>query len=121
MAAETKRLKHKASKIAAAIERFEGALWKAQLLWTSRYQPMINYSLPITALSLAQANTIQNRPIRAIIGSLGINRMFPRPVAYGPPSHSGLGLPHVLTIQGTSQIALLMATFAKTTIMENSL
>ncbi len=33
--------------------------------------------------------------------------MFPCDVAHGPPSHGGLGLPHLLTIQGTSQIELL--------------
>jgi hypothetical protein len=33
--------------------------------------------------------------------------MFPRDVAHGPPTHGGLGLPHLLTIQGTSQIELL--------------
>jgi hypothetical protein len=107
MTAETHRIKTKASTIAAAIERFEGPAWRAQLLWSSRYLSSIKYSLPITTLSSSQANTIQNRPIRAILGSLGVNRMFPRDVAHGPPTHGGLGLPHVLTIQGTSQIALL--------------
>jgi hypothetical protein len=34
--------------------------------------------------------------------------MFPRDVAHGPLSHGELGLPHLLTIQGTSQIALLI-------------
>jgi hypothetical protein len=33
--------------------------------------------------------------------------MFPRDVAHGPPTHGGLGLPHLLTIQGTSQLKLL--------------
>jgi hypothetical protein len=33
--------------------------------------------------------------------------MFPRDVAHGPPTKGGLGLPHLLTIQGTSQIELL--------------
>jgi hypothetical protein len=36
-----------------------------------------------------------------------VNRIFPRDVAHGPPTHGGLGLPHILTIQGTSQIQLL--------------
>ena len=107
MTTETHRLKAKASTIAAAIERFEGPAWKAQLLWSSRYLSSLKYSLPITTLSPAQVHTIQNRPIRAILGSLGVNRMFPRDVAHGPPSHGGLGLPHLLTIQGTSQIELL--------------
>jgi hypothetical protein len=35
MTAETHRLKAKASTIAAAIERFKGPPWKAQLLWSS--------------------------------------------------------------------------------------
>jgi hypothetical protein len=34
--------------------------------------------------------------------------MFPRDVAHGPLTHGGLGLPHLLTIQGTSQIALII-------------
>jgi hypothetical protein len=62
---------------------------------------------PTTTLSPAQVHTIQNRPIKAILGSLGVNRMLPRDVAHGPPTHGGLGLPHLLTIQGTSQIELL--------------
>jgi hypothetical protein len=107
MTAETNRLKAKASTIAAAIERFEGPPWKAHLLYTSRYQPSLAYSLPITTLSAAQVKSIQTRPIKAILGSLGVNRMFPRDVAHGPLTHGGLGLPHLLTIQGVSQIALL--------------
>jgi exonuclease III len=107
MTAETHRLKANASKIAAAIERFEGPAWKAKLLWTTRYLPSLGYSLPITTLSPTQVHSIQNRPTRAILGSLGVNRMFPRDVAHGPPTHGGLGLPHLLTIQGTSQLKLL--------------
>jgi hypothetical protein len=107
MTAETDRLKARASTIAAAIERYKGPAWKARLLWTSRYQPSLKYSLPITTLSSKQVHTIQNRPIKAILGSLGVNRMFPREVAHGPPTHGGLGLPHLLTIQGISQIELL--------------
>ena len=107
MTAETERLKTKASNIAAAFERFERPPWKAKLLMTSRYEPSLKYSLPITTLSSTQVNTIQKRPIKAILGSLGVNRMFPRDVAHGPPTHGGLGLPHLLTIQGTFQIELL--------------
>jgi hypothetical protein len=92
----------------AAIERFEGPPWKAQLLYTTRYESSLKYSLPVITLSPAQASSIQNKPIRAIIGSLGVNRMFPRDVAHGVLSHGGLGLPYLLTIQGTSQIALLI-------------
>jgi hypothetical protein len=100
--AETKRLKAKTSTISVAIERFEGPAWKARLLCTTRYLPSLKYSLPTTTLSPAQVHAIQNRPINAILGSLGVNRMFPRDVAHGPPTHGGLGLPHLLTIQGTS-------------------
>jgi hypothetical protein len=96
MTTETNRLKAKASTLTAAIERFEGP---AQLLYTTRYEPSLKYSSPLY---------LQLKPIRAIMGSLGVNRMFPRDVAHGPLSHGGLGLPHLLTIQGTSQIALLI-------------
>jgi hypothetical protein len=39
-----------------------------------------------------------------ILGSLGVNQMFPRDVARGPPTRGRLGLPHLLTTQRTSQI-----------------
>jgi hypothetical protein len=70
MTTETNRLKAKASTFTAAIERFEGPQWKAKLLCTSRNESSLKYSLPITTLSSAQANSIQNKPIRAILGSL---------------------------------------------------
>jgi hypothetical protein len=56
-----------------------------RLIWSARYLPSIKYSLPITTLSPSQAKTIQNRPIRAIHGSLGVNRTFPRDVAHEMP------------------------------------
>jgi hypothetical protein len=79
MTAETSRLKDRVSALAAAV----------------------------TTLSSAQVHSIQIRSIRATLGSLGVNRMFPSDVAHGPLTHCGLGLPHLLTIQGTAQIALL--------------
>jgi hypothetical protein len=68
----------------------------------------MKYSLPITALSRKQVDQIQARPTKAILSSLGINRMFPRAVAFGPPQYGGLGLQHLLTKQGTSQVALII-------------
>jgi hypothetical protein len=50
MATETNRLKAKASTLAAAIARFEGPPWKARLLYTTRYESSLKYSLPITTL-----------------------------------------------------------------------
>jgi hypothetical protein len=58
MTTETHRLKAKASTSTAAIERFEGLAWKAQLLWSSRYLPSLKHSLSITTLSPAQFHTI---------------------------------------------------------------
>jgi len=108
MIAEANYLKKKAATIAGRIEVYQGPKWKAKLLYSSRYLPSTKYSLPITTLSRKQVDQIQARATKAILSSLGINRMFPRAVAFGPPQYGGLGLQHLLTKQGTSQVALII-------------
>ncbi len=38
---------------------------------------------------------------------LSVDRSFPRNVDHGPPSHNGLGIPHLRSILSTSQIEVL--------------
>jgi hypothetical protein len=65
------------------------------ILCTFYLQPGLSYSLAVTTLSSAQVHSIQTWSIRAPLGSLGV------------VTHGGLGFPHLLTIQGISQIGLL--------------
>jgi hypothetical protein len=108
MTAKANYLKNKAATIAGRIEVYQGPKWKAKLLYSSRYLPSMKYSLPLTTLSRKQVDQIQPRPTKAILSSLGINRMFQRAVAFGPPQYGGLGLQHLLTKHGTLQVALII-------------
>jgi len=70
----------------------------------STYTPSMTYSLPVTTISRSQLNKIQSRSISAILNKLGVNRHFPRKVAFGPKELCGMSLLDLSVEQGVRQL-----------------
>jgi hypothetical protein len=83
----------------------------------STYIPSMTYSLPVMTLDALQLNEIQSRSIPAILNKLGVNKHFPRSVAFGPKDLCGLALLDLSVEQGVQEISHFMNhTFAQDTV-----
>ena len=70
----------------------------------STYVPAMTYSSCVITLDTDTLNKIQRKAIAAILEKLGLNRNFPRCVAFGPKELCGLGLLDLSVEQGVRQI-----------------
>ena len=61
----------------------------ANMVYETRYKPMITYALSITTFSELQLNEIQKKFIYLLLPKLGLNRNTPRAVIYGPACRGG--------------------------------
>ena len=69
----------------------------------------MEYPLSSCTFSKAQSEKIHRTATKAIIGALGVNRMFPRVIAFSPTELMGIGLHHPYTSQGIQHILMLIA------------
>jgi hypothetical protein len=61
-----------------------------------------------TSLSMDECKEIQKPPVNAIIPKMGINRNTKREVVFGTTNYGGLGLTHLVTVQGYGQLQYLL-------------
>jgi hypothetical protein len=62
------------------------------------------YSLPVTMFDTRVLNKIQCRAVQAILNKLGVNKSFPRHVAFGPKDLCGMALLDMSVKQGVRGI-----------------
>lgn len=70
----------------------------------STYVPSMTYSLQVTMFDPETLNKIQWRAIQAIPNKLGVNKSFPRRVAFGPKDLCGMALMDMSIEQGLWQV-----------------
>jgi hypothetical protein len=70
----------------------------------STYVPSMTYSLPVMMFDPKTLNKIQWRAIQAILNKLGVNKSFPRRVAFGPKDLCGMALMDMSVEQGLWQV-----------------
>ena len=71
----------------------------------STYIPAIGWSRSIMTLDKPSLNRIQQKSVAAILQKLGVNRNFPRKVAFGPKELGGMALFNKSMDQGVKQIS----------------
>jgi hypothetical protein len=108
MHGELQNLKLKAGKMADRFSQMQVPKWQARLAYNTMYKPSIEYSMAVTTFTLKECNAIQARPIRSILGAMGINRQFPRAAVFAPIHLGGFGLSHLHTEQCVTQITSLL-------------
>lgn len=66
--------------------------YQVQIAYKSFYCASVQYPLNVTMMTERESLSISKRSTRAIIGAFGVNRQFPRSIAFAPTSFMGLGL-----------------------------
>lgn len=105
---EVKFLKSKADTYASRLWTSNLYKMDVYMFHRSTYVPSMTYSLPLTTISRSDLNLIQRRAIGSILNGLGVNKNFPRKVAFGPKSMCGLALLDLSVDQGVRGITRLM-------------
>jgi len=72
------------------------------------YIPFVCYSLGTTTLQPKQLQSISSHGTGSFLTKMGINKNFPRAVAFGPSEFGGLALFDLHTKQGVLEIKMLM-------------
>jgi hypothetical protein len=103
---EAKFLKSKADRFATRLRVSVLREMDTFIFHRSTYTPSMTYSLPVTTLDQKQLKLIQNRSIPAILNGLGMNKNFPRAVAFGPKELCGLSLLDLRIEQGVRQLPI---------------
>jgi len=70
--------------------------------------PKLTYALQATTFDEQQCAEIMKPALSKALPAMGINRHFPRAVAYGPKSHQGLAIPNLFTEQIITHITTLL-------------
>ena len=99
MTAHMEFLGTKMSRLAACMTALTGPLWRVKLAYSSRVVTAVSHSLEVTNFTFAQCDKLQRPLTRATLGALRVNRMLPRAVAYGLPTHGCLDIQHAYRIQ----------------------
>jgi len=102
---EAQFLKTKADTFAARLMTSNLNRMDTFIFHRSTYTPSMTYPICLTTLTRTQLNKIQSKAISAILDKLGINRHFPRRVAFGPKELCGLSLLDLSVEQGIRQIS----------------
>jgi hypothetical protein len=76
-----------------------------KMCWTTS----VGYSLGVSTIGVNDLLSIQSQATSSFLAKLGINRNFPRSVAYGPIEYVGLGLFDLQVECGIKQIDYLMS------------
>jgi hypothetical protein len=72
--------------------------WQA---YTSTIMAKLSYALPSTTFTEQQCYRIGKNLVAATLQKLGINKNFPRDLAYAPPELQGLGITNLFIKQGS--------------------
>ena len=101
MTTQQEALQKKATVFAARFKSMSNMpKWKVMTAYKTMFLTAMEYPLSSCTFNKAQSEKIHRTATRAIIGALGVNRMFPRLLAFAPTSLMGIGLHHPYTSQG---------------------
>jgi hypothetical protein len=86
------------------------SLWMGEsaVAYNLFYLPSMWYGMCATTLSLQECEYIQRPGINAILPKMGINRKAARVVVFGMAQFGGLGLDHLVTLQGHRRLQYLL-------------
>jgi hypothetical protein len=68
----------------------------------------MQYSLPITSMTMLQLTMIQQRCIQALLNRLGFNRNHPQAVVFAPRALMGRGLMDLWVEEGLQNLLALL-------------
>jgi len=105
---ETAFLLNKANHYASRLSSSNLSEMDTFIFHRSTYVPSMTYSLPVTTISVKDLNKIQRRAVSSILNKLGVNKNFPRRVAFGPKDLCGLALLDMSVDQGVRQAKHLL-------------
>ena len=80
----------------------------AWLYYSSVFCKSVGYPLAVSRMSTKQIGKIQGPMTPVILNRLGYERRLSHALAFGPRSFGGLGLTHLMTVQASSQIKLML-------------
>ena len=64
----------------------------AEVIYRKRWVPSVGFCLPITQFTKKQCNAIQVGFYQAMLPKMGLNRLIPKPIWFGPKKFHGKGL-----------------------------
>ena len=79
------------------------------MAYKTMYLGAVEYPSSSCTFTKNQTDKIHRPATRAIIGALGVNRSFPRVIAFAPRSLMGLDMNHMYTSQGIQHIIMILA------------
>jgi hypothetical protein len=82
----------------------------AWLFYSSVFCKSVGYPLAVSRLNTKQLLRIQGPMIPLLLNRLGYDRRLAHALVFGPRRFGGLGVPHILTSQMTSQLSLVTRT-----------
>ena len=104
---ETRYLKQVADTIARRLRRNMLNKEETRVAYRAMYLPKIGYSTGVASLTSQQCQHVEQRAVRAFLGSLGHNTNMPCVVVHAPDSISGIGLHGLYNEQGIEHIRTL--------------
>jgi hypothetical protein len=85
-------------------------MWRGEsgMAYSAFYMPSMGYGTPATTLSKKECEEIQRSIVNAILPKMGIARTAPRAAVFGTAQYGGLGLTHLVVLQGNTCIQYLL-------------
>jgi hypothetical protein len=85
-------------------------MWRIEsgMEYNAFYMPGLGYGTPATTLSKKECEEIQRPVVNAILPKMGIARTAPRAVVFGTAQYGGLGLTHLMALQGHKCLQYLL-------------
>jgi hypothetical protein len=77
-------------------------MWRGEsgMACNSIYIPSLGYGTPVTTLTKKDCEEIHKPVVNAILPKMDIARSAPRAVVFGTAQFGGLGLTHLVVLQG---------------------
>jgi hypothetical protein len=85
-------------------------MWGGEIgmAYTTFYMPSLRYGTPATTLTKQDCEEIQKPVANAILPKMGIARSAQRAIIFGTAQFGGLGLTHLVTMQGHTILQYLL-------------
>jgi hypothetical protein len=109
MTQQIESLQKKCNKLNSALSQVYMSPRDTAQGYTTVFTPSIKYVLPVASVSHSILRKMQIPITNTVLTRLGYNRKMPRAVVFSPITLGGLGLLHLPTEQGSSQIMILLS------------
>jgi hypothetical protein len=107
-AAHAKHMHHKFDGLARKLQQSGISSVLSRVYYNTFYIPAVQYSLPVTSLTLKELHRVQSLMTAVILNRLGYNRNFPHDVAFAATHVFGVGLMDLRIEHGLSQLQSLL-------------